>query len=51
MEKWVSGKKLLPALGVGCLFFAAVMGLGVYYFAQATTPYFKKKAEEARRGR
>jgi len=47
MEKYVSGKRFLPVLGVGCLLFAAVMGFGTYSCANVMTPWLKKRNAEA----
>ena len=49
----VSGKKLVPALAIGCLLFALFMGFGTWGFAKLTTPYFIKmeKDREAAKGK
>lgn len=44
MDEGVSGKRLIPALAVGCLIFAVVMGFGTYLVARIATPFFEKHA-------
>jgi len=45
-DQVVDGKSLLPKLAVGCLVFAVIMSAGVYFFAQATTPFFAEMAKK-----
>jgi len=44
----IPGKKFVPLVGIGFLLFTIFMGLGTYYFAQITQPYFERKAKEDR---
>ncbi|CAN5621044.1 hypothetical protein BH11ARM2_BH11ARM2_35080 [soil metagenome] len=45
MDKGVSGKRFVPALFLGVVVFAAVMGFGTWWLAQSTTPWLKARFE------
>ena len=42
----VSGKKLIPALAIGCLLFGSIMLLGTWGAAKLTTPMFLKMEKD-----
>ncbi len=42
----ISGKKLIPALAIGCLLFGVIMLLGTWGAAKLTTPMFLKMEKD-----